>query len=286
MTMDIIICGDVLDELKKIPDSSIDLIVCSPPYNKGGAAQGYLIDNVLYSHFRDNLPEGIYQQWQVDVLNEAYRTVKPGGSLFYNHKIRWNDGEIIHPYSWLCRTVWKVKQEIIWDRKLAANIRGWRFWQTDERIYWLYKPFKGKHGNIGVELKSRHASLRSIWQITPEKKNRNSHPAPFPLALAARIIYSIFDEKKGKHVLDMFCGSGTTLLAAKLLGHHYIGIDNSPEYVKMARRRLEQPPEHDIERFQQEIALHKTNTSYDEFRSAKKSTGRYKSKYRQRRQSS
>ena len=40
---------------------------------------------------------------------------------------------------WLRKTKWTVKQEIIWDRVIAANIRGWRFWQVEERIYWLYK---------------------------------------------------------------------------------------------------------------------------------------------------
>lgn len=62
---------------------------------------------------------------------------------------------------------------------IAANIRGWRFWQIEERIYWLYKPKKDHH--IGEELKSRHALLTSIWRFSPEKKN--PHPAPFPLAL-------------------------------------------------------------------------------------------------------
>jgi len=47
------------------------------------------------------------------------------------------------------------------------------------------------------------------------------------------------DERKGGLVLDPYCGSGTTLVAAKILGHNYIGIDISKEYVEFAKKRLE-----------------------------------------------
>lgn len=69
------------------------------------------------------------------MLNELYRITKPGGSFFYNHKIRWEKGLLLHPMDWLRKTNWIIRQEIIWDRMIAANIRGWRFWQVDERIY-------------------------------------------------------------------------------------------------------------------------------------------------------
>jgi modification methylase len=168
------------------------------------------------------------------VLDELYRITKPGGSFFYNHKIRWERGILLHPMDWLRKTKWVIRQEIIWDRMIAANIRGWRFWQVDERIYWLYKP-KGKR-LIGEELKPKHALLTSIWRFPPEQKN--PHPAPFPLALPVRAIYSVMEDRKGV-VIDPYCGSGTTIVAAKILGHDFIGIDISPEYVEFARKRLE-----------------------------------------------
>jgi modification methylase len=117
---------------------------------------------------------------------------------------------------------------------IAANIRGWRFWQVEERIYWLYKP-KGNH-YIGKELKPKHALLTSIWRFPPEREN--PHPAPFPLALPVRCIFSVMDEKKGGLVIDPYCGSGTTLVAAKILGHNFIGIDISKEYVEFSEKRL------------------------------------------------
>lgn len=228
-----IIHGDALTVLKSLPDELVDVGVTSPPYNKGENKKGWLVKNVKYSGATDKLPENEYQRNQIDVLNELFRIIKPGGSFFYNHKIRWERGIMLHPMEWLKKTKWIIRQEIIWDRMIAANIRGWRFWQVEERIYWLYKP---KDENlIGEELESKHALLTSIWRFPPEQKN--PHPAPFPLALPVRTIYSIMNEKKGV-VIDPYCGSGTTLVASKILGHNYIGIEISLEYIKYAQERI------------------------------------------------
>lgn len=84
-------------------------------------------------------------------------------------------------------------------------------------------------------MKSRHAKLTSIWHIRPEQKIE--HPAPFPIELPTRCIYSILDGKPG-NVIDPYAGSGTTLVAAKLLGCNYLGIDIAEGYVRMAGERL------------------------------------------------
>lgn len=228
-----IIQGDCIDILKRIEDNYVDLGITSPPYNKGGKSKGWLVKNVKYSTTNDNLPEEIYQEQQINVLNELFRITKSGGSFFYNHKARWDRGKMLHPIEWIQKTNWTIRQEIIWDRMIAANIRGWRFWQIDERIYWLYKPINSD--KIGEELKSNHALLTSIWRFPPERKN--GHPAPFPLTLPTRIIHSILNNKQGI-IIDPYVGSGTTCLAAKLLNKDYIGIEISKEYIKDAENRI------------------------------------------------
>jgi len=256
--LDCLICGDSLEMLKQMPDNFVDLGITSPPYNKKEKHKGWLVDKVIYKGVSDNLPEDEYQRIQIEVLNELYRIIKPGGSFFYNHKIRWESGVMMHPMDWLRKTKWIIRQEIIWDRMIAANIRGWRFWQVDERIYWLYKP---KDKNIvGEELQSKHALLTSIWRIRPE--NRNFHPAPFPIELPTRIISSILDDKKGI-VIDPYCGSGTTLVAAKILGHKYIGIDISEEYIEIAKSRLQNFKD-EKKRVFQEMELHKVEKTFKE----------------------
>jgi len=227
-----LLLGDNLEILKTIDSDYFDLVITSPVYNKRKNS-GDIIKKVQYDSYDDNQDEESYQLNQIEVLNELYRVTKPGGSFFYNHKCRWDNGNMIHPIMWLSKCDWMLKQEIIWNRKITGNLRGWRFWQTDERIYWLYKP---NHSKIGKELLPKHANMTGIWNIMPE--NKNPHPAPFPLDIPARIMYSIFDDNKDKIVLDPYVGSGTVALSAKLFGCSYVGIDISENYLDMAKERL------------------------------------------------
>ena len=267
---DKIIQGDALDVLSKLDDNFVDLGVTSPPYNKGEKHNGWLVKNVKYNIANDDIPEEAYQDQQIKLLDEVYRVTKPGGSFFYNHKTRWIKGQMLHPVDWLKRTQWTIRQEIIWDRMIAANIRGWRFWQIDERIYWLYKPIGDN--KIGKELKSRHALLTSIWRFPPERKN--GHPAPFPLVLPVRIIYSLLDGEKGV-VIDPYVGSGTTCLAAKLLGANYIGIDISKEYIKDAENRIKNCLNYK-KIIDEEISKHIVEKTFAERKSTNGNTGKFR----------
>ena len=80
--------------------------------------------------------------------------------------------------------------------------------------------------------------------MVPIGKNASNvdHPAKFPQALPEQLIATYCP--KGGAVLDPFCGSGTTLLAARTLGRSFYGFDILEEYCEMSRRRLddEQPP--------------------------------------------
>ncbi len=265
--------GNSLDVLKTIPSDKVDMGVTSPPYNKKETNKGWLVNKVIYENFVDKTDEKTYQQNQVDILDELYRVMKPGGSFFYNHKLRWDKGAMSHPMDWIRQSKWHTRQEIIWDRTIAANIRGWRFWQVEERIYWLYKP---KDGNfIGDELNSKHALLTSIWRFAPERDNK--HPAPFPIELPARAIYSILDEKKDAIVIDPYMGSGTTAIAAKLLGHNYIGIDISTLYKELFEKRLANTGKDKL-KFQAEIDKHIVKKTFQQRKDDKSFTGKYQNK--------
>jgi len=230
-----------------------------------------LVKNVLYDKALDKKDESSYQNEQIEVLNELYRIMKPGGSFFYNHKTRWDRGNMLHPLMWLSQTNWVVRQEIIWDRMIAANIRGWRFWQVDERIYWLIKPLK--NDKIGEELLSKHVLLTSIWRFPPERDN--PHPAPFPIELPTRIINSILNDNNGV-VIDPYSGSGTTLVAAKLLNKNYVGIDISEDYIKFAKERIENY-EGERKKMLEEINKHFVSKTFKERKENGNNTGKFKS---------
>lgn len=235
MNLNKIYLGNCLDLLKSFGDNVFNIGITSPPYNKlqSGGGKGSLFGPIIYDNFNDTLPEDEYQSQQIEVLNELYRTIKPGGSFFYNHKVRHSKNYIIHPIEWLIKTDWSIKQEIVWDRMTAINMRGFHFWQNDERIYWLYKP---KEDKTSDEMKSKHAKLLSIWRFLPDRYN--NHPAPFPLVLPIRIIKSLLNGKNGL-VIDPYMGSGTTAVASKLLGCDYVGIDVSEKYVKKVQDRID-----------------------------------------------
>ena len=218
-----VICGDCLEVMKDIPDNSIDMVLTSPPYNKQ-AVGGRLVKKVKYEENKDTMPEKEYQEWQIKILNECHRV---GNVCFYNHKIRYQNGVAIHPMEWILKTKWNLHQEIIWNRKITGNIRGWRCWNIDERIYWLVKE---KPKEISQEL----AQMTSVWNIRPEMKA--IHPAAFPIEIAERCIK--IGSKEGDLILDPFAGSGTTGVACRNLNRNYILIEKEPEYIDIINKRL------------------------------------------------
>ena len=227
------ICGDALQEMRKIPDDSIDLIVTSPPYNlknstgngmkngNGGKWSGAALING-YSNYDDNMPYDEYVQWQRDCLNEMMRLIHDDGAIFYNHKWRVQKGLIQDRHEIIAG--FPVRQIIIWKRKGGINFNPGYFLPTYEVIYMIAKP--------GFRLADKANRFGDVWEFPQEMKNK--HPAPFPVALVERIISSTYAEL----ILDPFMGSGTTAVAAKNLSRNFIGIDISPEYCEMSEERL------------------------------------------------
>ena len=80
--------GDCIELAKGLEDNSINCTVTSPPYNKRGVGGG-LFRKIEYDTFDDTLPEVDYQVQQIELLNILYDKTAEGGSLFYNHKVRY-----------------------------------------------------------------------------------------------------------------------------------------------------------------------------------------------------
>ena len=230
-----IVLGDCLDVMRHIPDGSIDLIVTSPPYNlknstgngmkdgRGGKwANAALIKG--YDNYDDNMPYDEYVVWQRKCLAEMMRIIPEDGAIFYNHKWRVQAGllqdrqEIVSGFP--------VRQIIIWKRAGGINFNAGYFLPTYEVIYMIAKP--------EFKLAAKANAYGDIWEFPQEMKN--AHPAPFPVALIDRVIAST----TARTVLDPFMGSGTTAIAARKNHRDYVGIELSPEYVDLAKTRIEQ----------------------------------------------
>ena len=244
--------GDVLKILKTIPDESIDMVFTSPPYNLNiSKSSGDF--SLAYDNYNDNMEYNEYIKWQLDILNELYRVIKKDGYLFYNHKERWIDGDYRNPIFYIKESKWNISQSIIWYRKACFNFTTGKFGNTYENIYLLYKEQPPK-------LLTKHSVLTDVWEIPPEKNNK--HPAPFPLELPLRAIYSIYDDQKDKVILDCFSGSGTTGVASLLLEHKYIGIDISEKYLEMSKDRIDNYKK-EARKGQKEVYLHRVENEYN-----------------------
>lgn len=230
-----VVCGDVIEVLKQIPDGSVDLVVTSPPYNlknstgngmkdgRGGKWANAALQNG-YSHHEDSMPHDEYVKWQRACLDEMMRVIPEDGAIFYNHKWRVQGGLLQDRQDIV--SGFPVRQIIIWRRKGGFNFNPGYFLPTYEVIYLIAKP--------KFKLVPKANGAGDVWEFTQEMGNK--HPAPFPIKMIDRIISST----NAKVVLDPFMGSGTTGISAINNKRDYIGIDVSPEYCEMAEKRIKQ----------------------------------------------
>lgn len=221
-------CG----QLEEIPDSSIDVIITSPPYNLSCKKQKNKKHNMYgYDTFSDNLPQEEYEIGQINLLNSCCRVIKPGGSIFYNHKERQKKGVAITPYKWVLQSVCELVQTIIWNRGSTHNIDPVRLYPTDEYIFHLRKP------GYPPKFNSKCAKWTKVWNISFSETRKIAHPAPFPVLIPLRCL-QMCDLNKESIVLDPCLGSGSTALAAIELGVRWIGYEISEQYVALAKQRI------------------------------------------------
>lgn len=225
-----VISGDCLDEMRKLECGSVDIIVTSPPYNLGEGQGGFPTKNGKwgraklrdgYDGHNDAMPYADYVEWQKKFLRECWRLIPEDGAIFYQHKNRVQKGVLRTPYD--LNPGLPLRQIIVWDRGSGMNFNSAFATPSHEVIYVFAKPkfrFRDKHG------------LKDVIKGLPDRDN--PHPAPFPVELPRMIIAAT----NAKMVLDPFCGSGSTGVAALMEGRRFVGIDQSADYCAMTKRRL------------------------------------------------
>jgi site-specific DNA-methyltransferase (adenine-specific) len=215
-------CEDVLPTL---PD--VDLVVTSPPYNKGKQAGDYANMRDGYRSYDDDLPDDAYVAWQRSVLAELWRLTSPAGAIFYNHKVALREGRAYLPTRYLPDEV-ILRQVIVWDRRGGMNWNASHFCPQHEWVMLLaHPPFR---------LAGRGSSAPGdVWRLGIDQGSEG-HPCAFPVSLPGTAIHAT----DARTVLDPFAGSGSTLRAAKDQGRRAIGIELDERYCEVAAKRLSQ----------------------------------------------
>jgi len=235
-----IICGDVLETMKKIPDNSVHLAITSPPYNVGKD----------YDNHNDKMDYQEYLNWLEKVWIETKRVLVPGGRFALNIAPTGIKDfvPIHHDFTNQMRKIgMKFRTEIIWYKQTMLKRTAWGSFKSPANPHivpsWEYILIFSKNGDR-LEGNEKDADITKeefmkfsdgMWYIPPETQ-RNGHPAPFPEELIYRLIK--FYSYKGNTVLDMFGGTGTVAVVAQKTGRNFIHIDISPEYCKTAESRL------------------------------------------------
>lgn len=242
-----LITGDNVTVLRQFPDDFVDLTVTSPPYDNLRTYNGFT--------------------WDFEALaKELYRVTKPGGvvvwvvsdSILGRSETLTSFRQAIY-FKDVCG--FNVHDTMIYEKSGFSNPSVNRYHQIFEFMFILTKgsigtfnPLKdrpnkyvGEMGRNNVDKKCKRDTFGmryNIWRFANGKNHTAKwndsafkHPAPFPEALANDHIISWSNE--GDIVLDPFMGSGTTGKMALLNNRKFIGIELSPEYVEIAKKRIE-----------------------------------------------
>ncbi len=243
--------GDCLKLLSTISDESLQLIVTSPPYNIG-------------KEYEKRLKLENYLEQQAAVIRECVRSLSPRGSICWQVGNYVDNGSIIPLdtvlYPILTNLGLKMRNRIIWHFEHGLHCSR-RFSGRYETIIWFTKsdnyvfnldPVRVPQKYPGKKyFKGPNAGKHScnplgknpgdFWVIPNVKSNhveKTDHPCQFPVELIERLVLSMTNEKDW--VFDPFLGTGTSIIAAIRHNRRGVGADVMPQYVRLARQRIEQ----------------------------------------------
>ena len=227
-------CGDAVQLIKELEDSSVDLVIADPPYNLGKD----------YGNNKDLKAFDEYIDFTKEWLFEASRVLKPTGTIYVFMGVR------------LISYLFDIL-----DRELQLNFNSWIVWHYTQGLG-KTRGFSPRHDDILMFSKSkkpvfnlddirvpqkyyrsrnnmRGANPGDVWQFSHvhySNPNRQNHPTQKPEGLIERMILA--SSNKDEVVLDPFSGSGTTLRVCQQTERNAIGFELNPSYVEMTNQRL------------------------------------------------
>jgi site-specific DNA-methyltransferase (adenine-specific) len=263
-----IINGDCIEVMKTFPEGSIDLVVTSPPYNV----------NIAYDVHKDDLPMDEYYEWTKDWLREAFRVLKDDGRIAVNVpnelNVQERGGRIL-----FVAEFWMMMKEVGFkfsglvdlteDSPHRVRQTAWGSWMSASAPY-IYNPkeciilaykksnkklTKGESQWKGVptDIEQPDGAIKNkmVYQDEDKKEfmnlvfgrweyfadTRSLTKATFSMDIPSKAIKIL--TYKNDIVLDPFMGSGTSAFAAELLDRRWLGIELSPDYTEIARKRVQ-----------------------------------------------
>lgn len=267
-----VVLGDCADILKETAPLSVDLIYLDPPFFTQKTQSLVTKDGSNTRSFDDRwFGQSDYVAYMRERLELCRSVLTEVGSLFLHC-----DKNASHVLRLVCEEIFgqrNFRSEIIWSYKRWSNSAKsllpnhqtiLYFSKSDNYTFNRQTVAYAPTTNIDQILQSRSRDSRNkavyardseggiisggekkgvplgdVWEIpflNPKAKERVNYPTQKPILLLERIIKLASNE--GDLVLDPFCGSGTTLVAAKLLGRDYVGIDKNAEAVAISESRL------------------------------------------------
>ncbi len=242
-----IIKGDSIENLRNIPDKTIDVIFADPPYwmqtegdllrNNGEKFSGVEDEWDKFGSYKE------YDKFTYDWLVECRRVLKDSGSI-------WVIGSFqnIYRVGYIMQDIgfW-ILNDIVWSKPNAVpNFSGTRFKNSHETLLWCSKNKKSKYRFNYKTMKHLNDEKQdnSVWDIgicigkerLKDENNVKIHSTQKPEKLLHKIILS--SSKPGDIILDPFFGTGTTGAVAKRLGRKFIGIEREDKYIHAAQNRI------------------------------------------------
>jgi DNA modification methylase len=218
-----LMCGDStkLEDVKKLMGGELaDMVFTDPPYNvdyTGGTNEALKIKN-------DNMDDSTFYNFLHDAFGCMLEVTKPGGGIYICHA----DSEGINFRSAMVNAGWFLKQCIIWVKNSLVLGRQDYHWQHEPILYG-WKP-GAAHKFYGDRKQT------TVWQIDRPMASRE-HPTMKPVSLCAKAIEN--SSKAGDIVLDLFGGSGSTLIACEQLNRTCYMTELDPIYCDVIIERWE-----------------------------------------------
>lgn len=292
-----LLLGDCLNHLKQMPSQSVDLVYLDPPFFTQKTQSLKTRDNTQTYKFEDKWDSIIHYKDFIRVrLEECRRLMKDTASIFLHcdrtasHHLRIVLDDVLGTNNFQSEIIWAYRR---WSNASKGLLNGHQniyfYSKTKDfkfnKIYTDYSPTtnvdqilqerirdnngksiynRDENGSIKLGAEKKGVPLSDVWNIpylNPKAKERTGYPTQKPIMLLEQIISLTTDE--GDTVLDPFCGSGTTLVAAQLLKRDYIGIDKLTEAIELTTKRLNNPIKSESLMMKKGISAYKNKTEFE-----------------------